>query len=1318
MQEGEFAMSMQRSRIIWLHAAFFLSVAFPVQAQLQLKPQWVARYDGPTHSGDRAKAIAIDDSGNVYLTGSTSYGDFRSDYATVKYSAKGVGQWIAQYNGTGNRYDDAVDIAVDLAGNVYVTGSSSSFGDETDFTTIKYSANGVELWAARHNPPGIFYDKAVVLAIDDAGNVYVTGSSRRGSIPDDYLTIKYDTNGAEQWVARYDGPGNAGDGASAIAVDDSGNVYVTGWSAGSGTHVDYATIKYNSNGVEQWVTRYNGPGSSVDLAVDLGIDHAGNVYVTGSTDDAGPGSIDYATIKYDMNGVEQWVSLYDGPSGLVDDRATALALDDSGNVYVTGSSPGLNNSADEYATIKYNGNGVQQWVARYNGVFHTADRALAIAIDKRANIYVTGLSNDGNFDDCATVKYNSRGEQLWVSRYNGLENGNDVGAEIVVDGSVNANVYVAGWSRGNFDDYLTIKYVQNPELSVTPVAINFLNVAPGGHRDSTIVIQNIDAGDLVLGTITSPSPFVIIGDTCSGRTFTTYKSCQATIRFAPPSPGFFLDTPAIRSNDPDDSLTYVELRGVGEGDTLQVYSVDPSDEITGRPRRFHLIGKRFEPNMKVVLDRGGRGEPGRAIITADTVEVISESEAYATFNLKESDLGRYDLAAFGSNNTQFLFRNAAFLLHYLVVSEITHEKFGGYPIGVERWSHLLVTNIGNDSGIVLIELVPPAPKVIELRLMSENGDTLWYTKRDSLFDSKIALILPFARGQTRKLNLAWRVPPEKVLPPPGSNLSLFHSTQALQDDDEFVIIGQTKQISWNGIKGAAKDQIKGMIRNAIFNAICNFIKDRVRGLPVTLRGALNNIVDATISRDLDQEVFSPIKVIKDIATELGSTAVPEFVGLSVSIGQCLGGIIDTWITSWHNHVDGIAKEFCKQSLSERLESIDKLQAERRGSIFGNRALLAVSIKQAEDPGASAGIIRGAWDPNDKTTSGNYIGAGDTTKLVYLIPSAAFNDAITYTILFENKAQATDSAQNVVIRDTLDMNLDLATLQIDSSAARGSFSWSLIDRVLAIRFLGIKLPPNQNPPEGEWGASYSVRMKPNLPLGTKIRNRASIVFDFNPPILTPEVVHIVGAPEITATSTEINFGKVDVGASVAETLWVKNVGGFDLAIGQLTGLTAPFMLKSDSCSGRIIMPDDSCRIIITFAPTTTGSFSDTLQIPSSDLSKYPFLVKVTGGEPTSVGHDKSEMIPKAFALHQAHPNPFNPTTTIKFDLPRPAVVSLKIYDILGREILALIDDQLYEAGSHQVSFQAKQFSSGAYFYRISAEAKGKTFVDVKKMLLLK
>ena len=146
--------------------------------------------------------------------------------------------WVARYNGPVDGYDIGVDVGVDGSGNVYVTGSSTGRGTSTDYATIKYDASGAQQWVAWYNGPGNLYDNPNQLAVDPSGNVYVTGYSWAGT-DYDYATIKYDPFGSEQWVARYNGPGNQYDQAYDLAVDGSGNVYVTGYSYGSDTYNDY-----------------------------------------------------------------------------------------------------------------------------------------------------------------------------------------------------------------------------------------------------------------------------------------------------------------------------------------------------------------------------------------------------------------------------------------------------------------------------------------------------------------------------------------------------------------------------------------------------------------------------------------------------------------------------------------------------------------------------------------------------------------------------------------------------------------------------------------------------------------------------------------------------------------------------------------------------------------------------------------------------------------------------------------------------------------------------------------------------------------------
>lgn len=327
------------------------------------------------------------------------------------------------------------------------------------------------MWVRRYNAPRNSYDKAFAMTIDSSGNVYVTGCSQGGvGISFNYATLKYYPNGDTAWARTYNGTGSQSDIASAIAVDASGNVYVTGESWGA--YLDYATIKYDCSGTELWISRYNGVASYHDAAHAITVDSFGNVYVTGITEDDHHYQ-QYATIKYYPNGDTAWVRIYDDPTNDLD-RAEAVTVDDSGNVYVAGSSGTVKYDADGnllwaapwggidivvddvndvYAVwgntvVKYNPGGDTAWVRWYDG------KSQDLALDAWGNVCVTGWRRGtSTYDDYATAKYAPDGSQLWFQLYQGPVNGYDKAYGIAVDDS--GNVYVTGRSVGGCT---TVKY--------------------------------------------------------------------------------------------------------------------------------------------------------------------------------------------------------------------------------------------------------------------------------------------------------------------------------------------------------------------------------------------------------------------------------------------------------------------------------------------------------------------------------------------------------------------------------------------------------------------------------------------------------------------------------------------------------------------------------------------------------------------------------------------------------------------------------------------------------------------------------------------
>ena len=251
------------------------------------------------------------------------------------------------------------------------------------------------------------------MSVDDSGNIHVTGKSWGSGTSFDYVTVKYNTNGKQLWAKRYIGPGNGDDIARAIAVDKSGNVYVSGESKGSNSDFDYAVVKYSSAGKQLWVQRYDGPAMGPDWATAIAVDGSGNVTITGNSKNSGT-DYDMATIKYSADGQQLWVQRYDGP-GNADDEAAAIAVDASGNIYVTGQSeyavtdndPGAANYYNYYlTTIKYDSNGKLVWAKKYSWPGNACDYATAIAVDKSGNVYVSGESKGSTTDwDYIAIKY-------------------------------------------------------------------------------------------------------------------------------------------------------------------------------------------------------------------------------------------------------------------------------------------------------------------------------------------------------------------------------------------------------------------------------------------------------------------------------------------------------------------------------------------------------------------------------------------------------------------------------------------------------------------------------------------------------------------------------------------------------------------------------------------------------------------------------------------------------------------------------------------------------------------------------------------------
>jgi uncharacterized delta-60 repeat protein len=368
--------------------------------------RWKARYSVP---GARleGKGVALNQAGELFVLGERMLQNgLQRDYLTVKYDANGQELWVKKYRGPhpGHNYPKA--IAVDDSGNVYVTGSSWQKGSTNDIVTVKYGPKGKRLWVSAYRAPAGISGDPVALKVDATGNVYVVGnlSWGGGGANADIVTVKYTADGKVRWAKRYDGPAKGPDSAAGIALDPDGNVCITGQSHGGASVYDFVTIKYAPGGKKLWSARFNGPANQADSPSAIAVDPSGNVYVTGQL--VTPWAwANYATVKYSKGGKQRWAKYYDSPD-MWTDAAWAMSVDVQGNVYVTGSCERIA-TREDIVTVKYSTTGQELWVKSYSGPNNGFDYPAAIGLDPAGNVYVTGYTMDPGTgkSDYVTMKY-------------------------------------------------------------------------------------------------------------------------------------------------------------------------------------------------------------------------------------------------------------------------------------------------------------------------------------------------------------------------------------------------------------------------------------------------------------------------------------------------------------------------------------------------------------------------------------------------------------------------------------------------------------------------------------------------------------------------------------------------------------------------------------------------------------------------------------------------------------------------------------------------------------------------------------------------
>lgn len=359
-----------------LNLSLFLSL---VSASGSISEEWYRIWGG--NEGERGYALACDYSGNIFVTGSTSsFGAGKGDICLVKYDSSGVQQWNRTWGGSS--IDIGQGIAVDSSDNIYIAGQTDSFGvGYEDACLVKYDNSGVQLWNLTWGDTSV--DLTWAIALDSSGDIYIAGTTHKIGMNSDMFLVKFNSSGVQQWNRTWGRTTSCG--AYGIALDSSDNIYLAGFRE-SGGNYDMCLVKYDSLGNHQWDRTWGGKGSQ--SCHDIAIDSMDNIYLVGSNKSLGISFRDMCLVKYDSSGEIHWISTWGSDIG--QQEAAGVSLDSNDDIYLVGYTFSFGAGKRDICIVKFDKSGILQWNHTWGGIYN--DWGYGIAFDQTNNLYIAGVT--------------------------------------------------------------------------------------------------------------------------------------------------------------------------------------------------------------------------------------------------------------------------------------------------------------------------------------------------------------------------------------------------------------------------------------------------------------------------------------------------------------------------------------------------------------------------------------------------------------------------------------------------------------------------------------------------------------------------------------------------------------------------------------------------------------------------------------------------------------------------------------------------------------------------------------------------------------
>lgn len=446
---------MEKKNIIYV---VFTIIILVNQVKAQPSSMWIKNYNSGSSLTDKAVAIAIDNNCNTYVVGLSDSLGTSTNYITIKYNENGNIIWKNSFDGTDHLDDIPSAIKVDGLGNVYVTGKSNSLNNNYDFLTIKYNSNGQLQWVSRLNSTNNLNDYATDLAIDLNGNVFVCGNQGNG-----VAIVKYNSNGIKQASYEAQPVGNSTRHFYKIKILNSGSIDVLADYAGIGSNqinIYHFDNLLNYINYTYFVRTWN--SSVFPDIIDFSYNTNGEIFVLANGQYNSVDQIElYSTLNINNNDI---FAIYRAPNNS-NSKASSIKIDNSNNVYVCGYTDiDPDNTINmDFMTLKYNSNGIEQWNKTFGNSLEDVGSNLVLGNGSNPDVYVIGYTtNTSNNKDITSVKYNNLGvlQSNWTQTFNSVNNEDDIPTNVKID-SYN-NIIITGYSGAiNSENFTTIKYANN-----------------------------------------------------------------------------------------------------------------------------------------------------------------------------------------------------------------------------------------------------------------------------------------------------------------------------------------------------------------------------------------------------------------------------------------------------------------------------------------------------------------------------------------------------------------------------------------------------------------------------------------------------------------------------------------------------------------------------------------------------------------------------------------------------------------------------------------------------------------------------------------